>query len=63
MPGLQLFKKGFYSHIGATQPIVAGTINLGSTKGRGSSTRTFNWCTKRTNPSVCINNFTTKKIA
>ena len=35
MPGLQLFKKGFYSHIGATQPIVAGTINLGSTKGRG----------------------------
>ena len=58
MPGLQLFKKGFYSHIGATQPIVAGTINLGATKGRGSSTRTFNWCTKRTNPSVCINNFT-----
>ena len=59
MPGLQLFKKGFYSHIGANQPIVAGTINLGCTKGRGSSTRMFNYCNKKTNTSVCINNFTT----
>ena len=58
MPGLQLFKKGFYSHIGATQPIVAGTINLGSTKGRGSSTRMFNYCNQRSaNPSECINQF------
>jgi hypothetical protein len=58
MPGLQLFKKGFYSHIGATQPIVAGTINLGATKGRGSSTRMFNYCNQRSaNPSECINQF------
>jgi hypothetical protein len=39
MPGLKMFKKSFYSHIGANKPIVAGTINLGSTKGRGSITR------------------------
>jgi len=63
MPGLQLFKKGFYSHIGANQPIVGGTINLGATKGRGSSTRMFNWCTERTNSSLCINEFITKRYA
>ena len=58
MPGLQLFKKGFYSHIGANRPIVEGTINLGSTKGRGSSTRMFNYCNQRSaNPSECINQF------
>jgi hypothetical protein len=58
MPGLKMFKKGFYSHIGANQNIVAGTINLGSTKGRGSSTRIFNYCNQRsTNPSECINQF------
>ncbi len=58
MPGLQMFKKGFYSHIGANQPIVAGTINLGATKGRGSSTRMFNYCNQRSaNPSECINQF------
>ena len=58
MPGLQMFKKGFYSHIGANQPIVAGTINLGSTKGRGSSTRMFNYCNQHSaNKSECINQF------
>jgi hypothetical protein len=41
MPGLQMFKKGFYSHIGANRPIAAATINLGCTKGRGSITRTL----------------------
>jgi hypothetical protein len=53
-----MFKKGFYSHIGANQPIVAGTVNLGNTKGRGSSTRMFNYCkTHSPNPSGCINQF------
>ena len=62
MPGLRMFKKGFYSHIGANEPIVAGTINLGNTKGRGSSTRMFNYCTERSaNPSECINQFITVK--
>ena len=60
MPGLQMFKKGFYSHIGANQLIVAGTINLGSTKGRGSSTRIFNNCKQNSeNPSGCIDQFIT----
>ena len=59
MPGLQLFKKGFYSHIGANQPIVTGTINLGSTKGRGSSTRMINYCNKRQSYQSCINQFIT----
>jgi hypothetical protein len=59
MPGLQIFKKGFYAHIGANEPIVAGTINLGSTKGIGSSTRMFNYCNKRNSYSYCINQFIT----
>jgi hypothetical protein len=59
MPGLQMFKKSFYSHIGANKPIVAGTINLGSTKGRGSSTRMFNYCNKRQSYQSCINQFIT----
>jgi hypothetical protein len=59
MPGLQMFKKGFYSHIGANQPIVAGTINLGCTKGRGSSTRIFNNCNKRQSYQSCLNQFIT----
>ena len=59
MPGLQMFKKGFYSHIGANQPIVSATINLGSTKGRGSSTRVFNNCNKKNSYQSCINQFIT----
>jgi hypothetical protein len=57
MPGLQMYKKGFYSNIGANEPIAAATINLGSTKGRGSSTRMFNYCTKRESNTYCINQF------
>ena len=59
MTGLQMFKKSFYSHIGANKPIVAGTINLGSTKGRGSSTRIFNNCNKRQSYQSCLNQFIT----
>ena len=32
---------------GGNDKIAAATINLGSTKGRGSSTRMFNYCNKR----------------
>jgi hypothetical protein len=59
MPGLQMFKKGFYSHIGANKPIVAKTINLGSSKGRGSSTRIFNNCNKKNSYQSCLNQFIT----
>ena len=55
-----MFKKSFYSNIGANEPIVAGTIKLGSTKGRGSSTRMFIYCKRRSPaPSLCINQFIT----
>ena len=58
MPGLRLYKKGFYSNIGANQPILGGTINIGCTRGRGSTTRMFNYCQSHSaNPSVCINQF------
>jgi hypothetical protein len=60
MPGLKMFKRSFYSNIGANQHIVAGTINLGCTRGRGSSTRMFSYCKKRSlNPSGCIDQFVT----
>jgi hypothetical protein len=43
---------------GGNHKIADVTINLGSTKGRGSSTRMFNYC-KQTNPQPwnCINQF------
>ena len=43
---------------GGNDKIANATINLGSTKGRGSSTRMFNYCNQRSsNPSECINQF------
>lgn len=58
MPGLRIFNNGFYSHIGANAPIATPTIKLGSTKGRGSSTRMYNWCRQHSSePSLCINQF------
>lgn len=55
-----MFKKSFYSNIGANQPIVAGTINLGCTRGRGSSTRMFSYCKQHSKASsLCINDFIT----
>jgi hypothetical protein len=60
MPGLRMYKRSFYSNIGANEPIVAGTIKLGCTRGKGSSTRIFNWCHEHSpNPSECINQFIT----
>ena len=42
--------------------ITSGTITVGNSKGRGSTTRMFNWCNKRSpNPSLCINQFVTIK--
>jgi len=55
----KLFNLGlFQKHIGANQPITAATIKLGNTKGRGSSTRIFNYCKQNSpDPSECINQF------
>jgi len=46
---------------GGNNVIVASTINLGSTKGRGSATRMFNYCNQHsTNPSECSSRFSSK---
>ena len=42
---------------GGNDKIAAATINLGSTKGRGSSTRMFNYCTKKESNFDCLNQF------
>jgi hypothetical protein len=60
MPGLRIFKTGFYSSIFANEPAGEGTIKLGCVRGRGSSTRMYNYCHSHTkNPSLCINDFIT----
>lgn len=61
MPGshlcnLGLFQKRFLS----TSRVTGPAINMGSTRGRGSTTRMFNYCSQRTpNPSLCVNQFIT----
>jgi hypothetical protein len=46
--------------LGGNNKIANASINLGNTKGRGSSTRMFNYCKHRSpNPSECINRFIT----
>ena len=42
---------------GGNDKIAAATINLGSTKGRGSATRMFNYCNKRESKFYCLNQF------
>jgi hypothetical protein len=59
MPGSHLFNLGlFQKKFGGNNKIAGVSINLGSTKGRGSTTRMFNYCTQHSaNPSGCINQF------
>ena len=53
---LGLFQKRFLS----TSKVTGPAINMGSTRGRGSTTRMFNYCNKSfNNPSRCINQFIT----
>lgn len=60
MPGLRAFKTSFYSSIFANEPAGAGTIKLGCVRGRGSSTRMFNYCHQHSStPSLCIDQFIT----
>ena len=61
MAGSHLFNLGLYQkHFLSTSRVTGPAINIGSTKGRGSTTRMFNWCNKRSpNPSLCINQFVT----
>jgi hypothetical protein len=58
MFNLGLYQKGF----GGNNKIVGASINLGCTRGKGSSTRMFNYCNQHSKqPSVCINQFITQK--
>ena len=60
MPGSHLYNLGlFQKHFGGNNKIAGVSINLGNTKGRGSSTRMFNSCNKKENYSTCINRFIT----
>ena len=44
--------------IGANRPVPAVSINLGNTRGKGSSTRMYNFCKQHSQaPSLCINQF------
>jgi hypothetical protein len=53
---LGLFQKNFLS----TSKVTGGTINIGCTRGRGSSIRMLNYCTQHSpNSSSCINQFIT----
>jgi len=61
MSGSRLFNLGLYQkRFGGNNKIAGVSVNLGSTKGRGSSTRMFNWCHQYSQkPSLCITQFTT----
>ena len=52
---LGLNQKRFLS----TSRVTGPAINMGCTKGRGSTTRMFNYCTKKNLPFNCINKFIT----
>jgi len=61
MPGSHLFNLGlFQKNFCSTSKVSGPAINMGCTRGRGSTTRMFNYCKQKTQtPSLCINQFTT----
>jgi hypothetical protein len=62
MPGSHLFNLGLYQkHFLSTSKVTGPAINMGCTRGRGSTTRMYNYCTKKNIPSTCINKFITIK--
>jgi hypothetical protein len=63
MPGSHLYNLGlFQKHFLSTSRVTGPAINMGCTRGRGSTTRMFNHCTQRSpNPSLCINQFITNR--
>ena len=44
----------FPRRFGGNHKISAASVNLGSTKGLGSSTRIVNYCNKTKNPYKCL---------
>jgi hypothetical protein len=62
MPGSHLFNLGLYQkNFLPTSRVTGPAINMGSTRGRGSTTRMLNYCNKKNNTSTCINQFVTIK--
>jgi hypothetical protein len=60
MSGSRLFNLGLnQKRFGGNNKIANVSINLGSTKGRASSTRMFIACKKKESFSQCINQFIT----
>ena len=59
MPRFSSFNLGLYQKkFCSTSRVTGGAINIGCTKGRGSSTRMLNYCKQSSsNPSGCINQF------
>ena len=56
----KLFNLGLYQQrFGGNHKLVGASINLGSTRGKGSSTRMFNYCKQQPNSNngTCLNNF------
>jgi hypothetical protein len=62
MPGSHLFTLGFnQKKFNSTSRVSTPAVKMGCTKGRGSTTRMFNYCTQKSpNPSLCIEQFITK---
>lgn len=61
MSGSHLFNLGLYQkHFLSTSKVTGPAINMGCTRGRGSTSRMFYYCNKRSSiPSLCINQFIT----
>lgn len=62
MPGSHLFNLGLYQKkFLSTSKVTGPAINIGSTKGRGSTTRMLNYCNTKSSQFGCINQFVTIK--
>jgi hypothetical protein len=60
MPGSHLFNLGLYQkHFLSTSKVTGPAINMGCTRGRASTTRMYNYCKRRSSPSICIDKFIT----
>jgi hypothetical protein len=59
----KLYNLGTYNlisyqrRLGGNHKIAAASVNLGSTRGKGSSTRILNFCNKRVSNGTCLNQF------
>ena len=51
----KLFNLGLYQQrFGGNHKLVGASINLGCTKGKGSSTRMFNYCNQHKHTTNCL---------